>query len=207
MFALLLQGIFLGVIISVPIGPVNVICLQGTLQYGRLYGFKSTIGGTLADSIYATIAILGLNAFISFVNKNQIVFELVSSLIILTFGAILLLSKTVKNELNAQPASLHYVYNSIKSFFFTISNPLTVLFFLAYLANVKTSGGSLHYTKIICFVLGVVLGSMLWFYLLSSVVDHFKHRLKIGHFRKLNRICGYILCLIAIIIFIKSIIS
>jgi threonine/homoserine/homoserine lactone efflux protein len=206
MFALLLQGIFLGVIVSVPVGPVNVICLQGTVKYGKLYGFKSTIGGTLADSIYAAIAIMGLNVFIAFVNKNQFIFEMVSSLVILTFGTILLMNKTVKNEWTNQTTPVRCVGNSVKSFFLTISNPLTVLFFVAYLANFKISGGSLNYMLIICFVLGVVIGSMLWFYSLSSVVAHFKHRLNINHFHKINKVCGYLLCILALILFVKSII-
>lgn len=206
MFALLFQGIFLGVIVSVPVGPVNVICLQGTVQHGKLYGFKSTIGGTLADSIYAAIAILGLNVFISFVNKNQFIFEMGSSLVILTFGAILLLNKTVKNEWKKQATPVRCIGNSVKSFFLTISNPLTVLFFVAYLANFKISGGSLNYMLTICFVMGVVIGSMLWFYSLSSIIAHYKHRLNLNHFRKINKVCGYLLCLLAIVLFFKSII-
>lgn len=199
----LLHGIFVGLIISVPVGPVNVICLSQTLQNGRLYGFKSTIGATIADTIFAIIASLGVEIFISFITRNQTIFEIGSGLVILSFGIFLFINN-LKNELTIEKNTDQHFGNFFKSFLFTISNPLTVLFFIAYLANLGTPNGGFNIGLAIFFVPGVLLGSLTWFYSLSGIVARLKEKIDLKYFQYLNIICGCILCVAGFVLLVKS---
>ncbi len=199
----LLHGIFVGIIISVPVGPVNVICLSQTLQNGRVYGFKSTIGATIADTIFAIIASLGVKIFITFITNNQTIFEIGSGLVILSFGIFLFLNNQENNFSNEKNTDQHFG-NYFKSFLFTISNPLTVLFFIAYLANLRTPDSEFSAGIAAFFVSGVVFGSLTWFYSLSGIVTRVKEKINLKYFQYINVICGCILCIAGFVLLVKS---
>jgi threonine/homoserine/homoserine lactone efflux protein len=59
---IILTGWAIGLIAAVPIGPVNLICIRRTLQFGRLYGFTSGLGAALGDGLFACIAGFSLTA-------------------------------------------------------------------------------------------------------------------------------------------------
>ena len=184
-------------------GPVNVICLTQTLQGGRVYGFKSTIGATIADAIFAIIASLGVKIFITFITNNQTIFEIGSGLVILSFG-IFLFYNNLKNDLaNRKIADQHFC-NYFKSFLITISNPLTVLFFIAYLANLGTPGSESNIGISIFFVSGVLFGSLTWFYSLSGIVAQLKEKIDLKYFQHINIIFGCILCIAGFVLLVKS---
>ena len=46
-------GFLIGLVVAVPIGPVNLICIRRTLSYGALSGFLSGLGGALGDGVFA----------------------------------------------------------------------------------------------------------------------------------------------------------
>ncbi|MGV8137112.1 MAG: LysE family translocator [Mangrovibacterium sp.] len=199
----LLHGIFVGIIISFPVGPVNVICLSQTLQHGRVYGFKSTIGATIADTIFAIIASLGVKIFITFITDHQTAFEIGSGLVILSFG-IFLFYNNLKNDLTTGENVYQHFGNYFKSFLFTISNPLTVLFFIAYLTNLGTHDSEFNAGIASIFVTGVVFGSLTWFYSLSGIVARVKEKINLKYFRHINVICGCILCIAGFVLLVKS---
>lgn|SRR5690554_1463729 len=199
----LLHGIFVGIIISVPVGPVNVICLSQTLKNGRVYGFKSTIGATIADTIFAIIASLGVKIFITFITNNQKLFEIGSGLVILSFGVFLFLNNQ-EHKLTDEENMDQYFGNYFKSFLFTMPNPLTLLFFVAYLANFETPSSELNIGISIFFVSGVLLGSLTWFYSLSGIVAQLKEKIDLKYFQHINIIFGCILCVAGFVLVVKS---
>lgn len=202
----LLHGILVGVIISVPVGPVNVICLSQTLKNGRGHGFKSTIGATIADTIFAIIASFGVEIFISFISSNKTIFEIGSGLIILSFGVLLIINY-LKNGLTLDNNANEHFANYFKSFFFTIGNPLTVLFFVAYLANLITPGSDFNIITSILFVSGVLTGSLTWFYSLSGIVALLKDKIDLKYFQHVNIVFGCILCVSGFLLIVKSLIT
>ena len=49
----LIKGIIIGLSVSIPLGPIGVMCIQRTLSKGRLSGFVSGMGAASADIIYS----------------------------------------------------------------------------------------------------------------------------------------------------------
>ncbi len=202
----LLHGIFVGIIISVPVGPVNVICLSQTLKKGRVHGFMSTIGATIADTIFAIIASLGVEIIIAFITSNQTIFEIGSGLVISCFGVFLVINN-LKNSLTIENNANQHFGNYFKSFLFTIANPLTVLFFVAYLANLVIPGSKFNIEISILFVSGVLLGSLTWFYSLSGVVALLKEKINLKYLQHINIVFGCILCVSGFVLIAKSLIT
>ena len=57
------KGIVIGLSISVPLGPIGMLCIQRTLNRGRKFGFITGLGATTSDLLYAVITLF----FLSFV--------------------------------------------------------------------------------------------------------------------------------------------
>lgn len=74
-FELLIKGIIVGLLASIPLGPIGVICIQRTINKGRLSGFMSGIGAATADTIFATVAGFSLTFVINFVEEKQFFFR------------------------------------------------------------------------------------------------------------------------------------
>ena len=86
----LIKGLFIGIIASAPMGPVGVLCLQRTLNKGRIFGLVTGIGAALSDIIYALITGFGMSFVMDFINNshNLFILQLVGSVMLLFFGII-----------------------------------------------------------------------------------------------------------------------
>ena len=56
------RGILIGLMVSVPLGPMGVLIIQKTLQKGALAGFVAGMGAAGADLFYAPVGPSGLGS-------------------------------------------------------------------------------------------------------------------------------------------------
>lgn len=68
----LIKGIILGFSIAAPVGPIGLLCIQRTLNRGKLSGFISGIGAATADAIYGIIAVFGVTLVSNFLLNQQV---------------------------------------------------------------------------------------------------------------------------------------
>ena len=93
----------------------------------------------------------------------------------------------------------------LSSFLVGITNPAAVLTFLFAFSYFGISGDT-NLIQGICLVIGVFLGTYLWWAALSVIVNILKGRQKKDHLQIMNRIFGVILCLFGMVVFIRIII-
>ncbi len=82
----ILHGIVIGILMSAPMGPIGMLCIQRTLNKGRKSGLYTGIGAALSDFVYALLAGLGMSMIIDFVENNQAQLQLFGSFVLLGFG-------------------------------------------------------------------------------------------------------------------------
>ena len=68
---LLVKGFVIGVVVSAPLGPVGVLCIQRTLNKGRWFGFVTGLGAALSDIIYSLITGYGMSFMDELIIKHQ----------------------------------------------------------------------------------------------------------------------------------------
>ena len=71
MLGIVSKGIIIGVLVSAPMGPLGMLCIQRTLNKGRWHGFVTGIGAALSDVIYAALTCLGMGVVVNYVKANQ----------------------------------------------------------------------------------------------------------------------------------------
>lgn len=79
-------GIFVGIVVAAPVGPVNLICIRRTLAFGRMNGFLSGAGAALGDGVFAVIAAFGLTAVSSTIEGYSGVLQFVGAILLLGMG-------------------------------------------------------------------------------------------------------------------------
>jgi threonine/homoserine/homoserine lactone efflux protein len=191
-----LKGILIGFAMAVPIGPIGIMCIRKTLTEGRMHGAVVGLGAATADMLYGCIAAFGLT-FISDTFFNQRIWiRLVGGTLLLFLGV---------RTFRAQPANPkapvknNGVFRSyLSTVFLTLTNPLTIFAFIAIFAAMGLGSG-LGYFSATALVVGVFVGSALWFLLLSSGVMLFRNKLDFAGFRWVNKIAGILIVISGVI--------
>lgn len=162
-----LKGLILGFSIAAPVGPIGILCIRRTLAYGMSFGFVSGVGTATADAIYGAIAAFGLTAATRFLLDYQLYLKIVGGFYLLYLGIKILMSKPSISTTQVRDTSLTAAY--ISAFLLTLTNPMTILMFAAIFTGFGIGGINGDYYLSSTMVLGVFLGSLLWWLFLSSI--------------------------------------
>jgi threonine/homoserine/homoserine lactone efflux protein len=194
------EGLMLGFAIAAPVGPIGVLCIRRTLQYGRLSGIFSGLGAACADVFYGLIAFLGLNLISDFLLTWQYWLRIGGGIFLVFWGLRIFLSRPQDQAKSVTHGT--YVKDFLSTFFLTLSNPITIFAFLAIFAglgvvkNFTNRGGWL--------ILGIFLGSCLWWFLLCEGVAFIRKRVNQSFMLWLGRIAGLVIIGFGIAAFISA---
>lgn len=191
---LFFKGIVLGFAIAAPVGPIGVLCIRRTLALGRKAGLLSGLGAASADMLYGFLAAFGLAAVTNLLVNLQEVLGLIGGLYLMFLGMRTLWnSSTIHlDQTTENTPGLWGLY--LSTFFLTLTNPVTILSFLAIFAGMglaQTSAG--NYSGSALLVLGVFLGSAGWWFLLSGGVGLLRQRITPRWLVWINRFAGIVL--------------
>lgn len=189
---LLLKGIILGFSIAAPVGPIGILCIRKTLQFGRLSGLFSGLGAAVADSIYGVIAAFGLSLVSNFLLAGQFWLRLIGGAFLIYLGVKTFLAKPTVKEREVSHKTL--TKDFISTFFLTITNPMTIISYLAVFAGLGISNSTSTAIDATWLVVGVFLGSSLWWLILSEGVTLFRKKVSEQVMTWINRLAG---CIIA----------
>jgi threonine/homoserine/homoserine lactone efflux protein len=186
-----LRGLVLGFSVAAPLGPIGLLCIRRTLTDGRLAGFSCGLGAASVDAVYGCIAAFSLTSLSELLVSQQLWLRLVAGMFLLYLGMRVFLESPTEGEAtSASKASKGLVGAYASTFVLTITNPMTLLYFAAVFAGlglVETSGG---YALAAVLVVGVFLGSALWWLLLSEGVSRLRWKLSPGALQWVNRVSG-----------------
>ncbi len=188
----IIRGIVMGFSIAAPVGPIGVLCIRRTISNGRFSGLVSGLGAATADGLYGCVAAFGLTFISSFLVSQQFWLKLVGGLFLCYLGIRTLLSRPAEQAASAVSNST-IAGDYLSTFFLTVTNPMTILSFAAVFAGLGLGTTSGDYTSAGLLVLGVVIGSGLWWLCLSGFVSIFRNRFTTTGMVWVNRISGAII--------------
>lgn len=200
---ILLKGLLLGFSIAAPVGPIGILCIQQSLNHGRIYGLVAGLGAATADAFYGLVAAFGLTIIINFFTQQTVLFRLVGGLFLCYLGIKTFLKTTGAYTGAPQPERLPNLYFS--TFLLTLTNPMTILSFALIFAGLGASVAGNGYGQSVRLVLGVFLGSALWWFLLSLGVSLFRQRINAPVLRWVNRGAGVIIVTFGVVILVNMI--
>lgn len=197
----LIKGFIVGVVVSAPMGPVGVLCIQRTLNKGRWYGFVTGLGAAFSDIIYALITGYGMSFVVEFIENPQTLyyFQLIGSVMLFAFGVYTFRSNPAQNirPISATKGSL--VRNFVTAFFVTLSNPFIILLFIGLFARFSfVLPERFLYEQSIGY-LAIVGGAITWWFLITYLVNKLRTRFDLRGIWILNRIIGVVVMVASVI--------
>ena len=190
---MLLKGLLIGFAIAAPVGPIGLLCIQRTLQRGRTAGFISGLGAASADAVYGGIAGFGLASLSGLLLDWRRELRWLGGLFLLYLGWRLFSS--LPTEQSPAPSSTDLLGDYASTFLLTLTNPVTILAFIGIFTGLGLTAEERDFTAAGLLVLGVFLGSLLWWLLLALGVGTLRQRLTPAARRWLNRAAGAVIAL------------
>lgn len=186
-----LKGLLVGLSVAAPVGPIGLLCIQRTLNKGKLSGFFSGLGAATADAIYGFIAAFGLTFISNFLISNQAIIRLFGGMFLIYLGGKIIISKPANKSAKSKEG-IRILDDYLSTLLLTITNPMTIMSFLAIFAglglNIEKSN-----IKAFLMVIGVFLGSSLWWLILSNGINLFKDKLNQQTLKYINYVSGIII--------------
>ena len=184
---LVIAGMSIGLAMSAPLGPVNLIVIRTALNCGFQAAFLAGFGAVLADMFMAGIAAFGLHSIAHFITVFEAPLQIMGGLLLVVLGI-----RTARTHFAA--ADLAPVPNAARlglTFTLSITNPALALGFLAIFSSMSgiLALGASPYRPLVA-LLGVAMGGTLWWLVLSFVINRVKTRLSAATLDRINRWSG-----------------
>ncbi len=192
--AALLGGILIGVLLAIPVGPIALLCMRRTLERGPMYGFATGLGAAFADTIYGGIAVFGIAAFSGLIHEYTIPLRLVGGTLMLVLALRLARKKMPRAACEKATAS-HKISALISGLLLTLSNPMVIFGFAAVFTGIGIGGLLANREMAIMLVLGIGIGSALWWFILTLGVVRLRHLLSEKAMHRINLIASTLLAM------------
>lgn len=192
-----IRGLIIGLSIAATVGPMSILCIQRTVYKGQLYGLISGLGVATADAVYGGIAGFGLTLIANFLVSQQAWIRLIGGLFLVYLGLKTLLTRPAERAAAAKANGFVGAYAS--TFLLTLTNPLTILSFAAIFAGIGVAGASKSYVSATIVVLGVFIGSALWWCILTGSISLLQGKFTSQWLFWINRISGVIIMLFGVL--------
>lgn len=188
---LLIRGIIVGLMIAMPVGPVNILCIHRTIEGGWKSGVISGLGAAAADMFYGAVAGFSITLVVQFLVREQFWIRFFGGILLVIVGIWYFFKRP--ESLDAQTQDRASAYSDLRlTFLLTLTNPTTVLSFLAILAALGI-GHQRQWWLTVFLVGGIFCGSMLWWIVLGSIVNLFRDRFNDRSLRLMNRFAGLLI--------------
>jgi threonine/homoserine/homoserine lactone efflux protein len=199
----LFKGLFLGLLVSVPLGPVGVMCIQRTINRGLKSGFVSGMGAAAADTFYALIAGVGFGFIVSFINREKYWIQLIGAIVIIAISIKTFYTNPAVELRNQRNKKTKPMEEFLSVFFITLSNPVPFFVFLASFAGFNMMDENTSYLSAILLIGGVFTGALAWWYILSLGISKFRSKIRLKNIWWLNKIMGVIIFICGLIVLYK----
>ena len=200
-FELLFRGIIAGLAISAPVGPINVICVSRTVTKSWLSGVISGLGAAVADSFYGAIAGFSISFVIDFLLREQKNLRFFGGFLLIGLGVWYYFKKAPAEREKKEGEVEHTDF--VSTFLLALTNPTTVLSFLAVLAVLGLGKHSIGWPTL-GLVVGIFAGSMAWWLLLTGVTHRLRDKFNDKAMAWMNRIGGLAIGAFGIIMIVVS---
>lgn len=202
--SIIFKGIAIGILVSAPMGPIGVLCIQRTLNKGRWSGLFTGIGAALSDMMYCILTGVGMSFVIEFIERNQSILQVVGSIVLLIYG-IFLLKKNPAGSLKApRPQKASYSKDFITGFLLTLSNPLILFLILSFFARFNFLSPDYQFYHYIIAFLFIFVGALLWWFIITFFVNKVRSHFNVRSMWIVNRIIGIIIVSMSVIGFIMG---
>ena len=184
------QSLLIGFSIAAPVGPIGLLTIQRSLNFGARAGLATGLGAAFADAVYGAVGAFGVAWLIDTLSAMRLPLAIFGGAYLL-WMALGLLRAPAANQaaVDAGAAAGDWRYFS-GTFLLTLANPATIFSFIAIFGSMA---GTSRVVSPWTMVLGVMIGSAIWWILLSGLVGMLRERFDVRWRRRISLVSATIL--------------
>jgi threonine/homoserine/homoserine lactone efflux protein len=193
------KGILVGLFVSIPLGPIGMLCIQRTLNRGQKYGIATGFGATASDLLYTIVSLFFLSFVLDLIEQYKFVIQISGSAILIIFGYFIFNSHPSAQPKPHESKQFSLFGDFITSFGLTLSNPLVLFVLIALFAKFEFITNESTFFEIVIGIASILSGALLWWSVLTLLVSKFRQKLNINGLRTINKVTGIVIIGIGII--------
>lgn len=188
-------GLVVGVLLALPIGPINLLGLQRAFERGFFGGIATGLGIVIGDGLIAFGAAMSVNAMSGAIRDYRTAIQIIGGLALMVAAARLFFSQPRFTTMtDAERATLwDYVWDIPKAFFLTVTNPGAVLGLVAIYGGVSSFLEVDTVIDVLTMVTSIMAGSLGYWIVVSRLISGIRHTWSEAHMARLNRAAGLVL--------------
>lgn len=165
--------VLLGISLSAPIGPVNAAQLDKGIRGGFFHAWLVGIGALVADILYMLLVYFGVVHFLN--TPFMKTFLWLFGFFILTYTGIDSLKEAGKVELDEMRGGEPLMKSLLSGFMMSVSNPLSILFWLGIYGSVLAHTGPAAGTpELIVSSCAIIAGLIIWDLTMAGFASMFR---------------------------------
>ena len=188
----------IGIILSAPMGPIGILCIQRTLNKGRISGLFTGVGAAASDLFYCLLVGLGISLVTDFIADHVNVLQIIGSAILIVYAVYMIFHNPVsqiKENIDQRDDNLR---DAVTGFLFTLSNPLIMFLIVPLFARFSFPLPEYKFYHIIIGYLAIVAGALAWWAVITFFVDKVRTHFNIRSMWLINRIIGSIILILSL---------
>ncbi len=199
MFETIAKGFLIGLLVSAPMGPINMLVIQRTLNRGWRHGFSTGLGAMLSDLIYVLITLIGLSLVSDFFDSYEQTIQRVGSVVLFFFGLMVFRANPLRDWTPDQLCpETRYVRDFISSFLLTFSNVAIILVLMGLYAHFSFNPLGDGKSFFIAGLTGIIMATFGWWFFLTTMISRLRKHFNRKGLVLLNRTVGLILMLLGV---------
>lgn len=188
------RGLAIGILISAPMGPVGILCVQRTLNRGRRVGFFTGVGAAVSDLFYCLLTGFGLSFIEEFLKQNQNGIQLAGSLALVAFGIYIFRKNPAKSLRSPDAVERGSVAKDILGgFLFTVSNPLILFLIIGLFARFNFLGTDTQFYHYIGGFVAILAGALGWWWLVTFFVNKVRNHFNVRSMWLINKFIAVVI--------------
>ncbi len=168
-----LSYILLGLSLAAPIGPINAAQIDKGIKHGFMHSWLIGVGAVAADGVYMLVVYFGVVHFLE--HPFMKTFLWLFGCFVLLYTGIETIVSANKLEMGGNRKEEPLVKSFISGFFMSISNPLTILFWLGIYGSVLAKTAATYETsQLILYSSAIFIGLLIWDFTMAGVSSNFR---------------------------------
>lgn len=195
----IVKAFLVGFAASIPVGPVAILVVQKSLSKGHRAGFITGLGASVVDTLFAVIAVFALAFTQQFLSDHEVVILLAGGLILIGLGLSMALKDPFR-KMKADGTTKASATDFMQAVLMTISNPGAIFVMLALFAFFGITEDSPSTWRVAPILLSVAGGSVVYWFLLSWGLGHFRNKFTMNTILWISRVTGALVVIIGIVL-------
>lgn len=204
----IIKGLSVGIVASIPVGPIAIYVMQKSMSNGWKAGMQAAGGCVFLDFLMAILSVSAYGVISKFIEQNSGMIELIGGAIIIAVGIAMVFSNPQKpTAVPVKRSKKRIALDMSKSFVMGASNPGAFAWMLALYGAFQMDVNDTTFPHRAAIVLSITAGSFLYWLFFSWVAAKGNQKLQVSTLLKINHVSGVFVGLFGVYLLVIGILA